>query len=89
MFFNCCRAVSDNYTRAVVDSIFLLFGSSMGHSENLETVIFNVRLPRVITAMVVGAALSIAGASYQGMFKNPLVSPDILGHLLVPDLVPL
>lgn len=54
-------------------------GSSMGHSENLETVIFNVRLPRVITAMVVGAALSIAGASYQGMFKNPLVSPDILG----------
>ncbi|AFV10403.1 ABC transporter, permease protein [Thermacetogenium phaeum DSM 12270] len=55
------------------------FGSSMGHSENLETVIFNVRLPRVITAMVVGAALSIAGASYQGMFKNPLVSPDILG----------
>ena len=45
----------------------------------VETVLFKVRLPRVIAAMVVGAALSVAGVSYQGMFKNPLVSPDILG----------
>lgn len=46
---------------------------------NLETVVFNLRLPRIIAAMLVGAALSTAGAAYQGMFKNPLVSPDILG----------
>lgn len=45
----------------------------------LETVIFNVRLPRIIAAILVGASLSTAGAAYQGMFKNPLVSPDILG----------
>lgn len=44
-----------------------------------EGALFRIRLPRVIAAMVVGAALSAAGASYQGMFKNPLVSPDILG----------
>ena len=44
-----------------------------------ETVIFQVRLPRVIAAVIVGAALSMAGAAYQGLFKNPLVSPDILG----------
>ncbi|KUO78245.1 MAG: Fe3+-siderophore ABC transporter permease [Desulfosporosinus sp. BRH_c37] len=45
----------------------------------INTVIFQVRLPRIIAAMLVGSALSIAGAAYQGMFKNPLVSPDILG----------
>ena len=45
----------------------------------LDTVIFQVRLPRIMAAMLVGAALATAGAAYQGMFKNPLVSPDILG----------
>ncbi|ANJ91135.1 ABC transporter permease [Pasteurella multocida subsp. multocida HB01] len=44
-----------------------------------ETVLWNIRLPRFFTAIIVGAALSVAGATYQGMFKNPLVSPDILG----------
>ncbi|HDR0619730.1 FecCD family ABC transporter permease [Pasteurella multocida] len=44
-----------------------------------ETVLWNIRLPRIFTAIIVGAALSVAGATYQGMFKNPLVSPDILG----------
>jgi iron complex transport system permease protein len=50
-----------------------------GWTETVETVIFQVRLPRAIVAMLVGAGLSISGASYQGMFRNPLVSPDILG----------
>lgn len=43
------------------------------------TVVWQVRLPRVLAAMLVGAALAAAGAAYQGMFRNPLVSPDILG----------
>ncbi len=47
--------------------------------DNVETVIFQVRFPRTIVAMLVGAGLSISGASFQGMFKNPLVSPDLLG----------
>ncbi len=45
----------------------------------METVIFQVRIPRVITAMIVGSSLTVSGAVYQGMFKNPMVSPDILG----------
>lgn len=45
----------------------------------MDIVVFNVRLPRIMAAMLVGAALSTSGAAYQGMFKNPLVSPDILG----------
>lgn len=48
-------------------------------SPAVETVVFQVRLPRIFAAMLVGASLSVAGAAYQGMFKNPLVSPDILG----------
>ncbi len=53
------------------------FEQTWGASE--QTVIFRIRLPRVVAAMLVGGGLSIAGASFQGLFRNPLVSPDILG----------
>src|SRR6056297_1127360 len=54
---------------------------SLGNVEpsNVGTVIFQIRLPRIIAAMLVGAGLSISGASFQGLFRNPLVSPYILG----------
>lgn len=45
----------------------------------VETVIFNIRLPRIIVAVLVGMALATSGTAYQGMFKNPMVSPSILG----------
>jgi iron complex transport system permease protein len=45
----------------------------------IDTILFQIRLPRVLAALLVGAALSAAGASYQTLFRNPLVSPDILG----------
>lgn len=44
-----------------------------------ELVVLNVRGPRVVAAMLVGAALAVAGASYQSLFRNPLAAPDILG----------
>ncbi|WP_413220001.1 FecCD family ABC transporter permease [Tritonibacter mobilis] len=44
-----------------------------------QIVVWNIRLPRVGAALLVGAALAAAGASYQALFRNPLVSPDILG----------
>ncbi|HRD26066.1 MAG TPA: iron ABC transporter permease [Methanoculleus sp.] len=53
------------------------FEQTWGVSE--QTVVFRIRLPRVIAAMLVGGGLSLAGASFQGLFRNPLVSPDILG----------
>ena len=56
-----------------------LLGSGRELPANVETVIYQVRGPRVLAALVVGAALAAAGAAYQGMFRNPLVSPDILG----------
>lgn len=43
------------------------------------TVVWEVRMPRILAAMLVGASLAVAGAAYQGTFRNPLVSPDLLG----------
>jgi iron complex transport system permease protein len=45
----------------------------------IDTVLFEVRFPRVLAAVLAGAALAGAGAAYQTLFRNPLVSPDILG----------
>lgn len=56
----------------------LIFGTPVSVSTQ-HTVLFNVRLPRILAALLVGAALSTAGASFQGIFRNPLVSPYILG----------
>jgi len=56
-----------------------LFGYSTSYPEVYNTVIFQVRLPRILLGMMVGASLSISGAAFQGVFRNPLVSPYILG----------
>ena len=50
-----------------------------GWRDGAENVVFQIRLPRVAAAALIGAALAVAGVSYQGMFRNPMVSPDILG----------
>ena len=44
-----------------------------------QKALLHVRLPRIIFAMIVGASLSVSGAVFQGLFKNPMVSPDLLG----------
>ncbi len=44
-----------------------------------ETIILDIRLPRVILAGIVGAALAVAGATYQGLFRNPLADPYLIG----------
>jgi iron complex transport system permease protein len=56
-----------------------LTGDASGLAANVEAVVLQVRAPRVAGALAVGAALAAAGAAYQSLFKNPLVSPDILG----------
>ena len=56
-----------------------LSGTPHGLPTSIDTVVLNVRGPRIAAAILVGAALAAAGAAYQGLFRNPLVSPDILG----------
>jgi iron complex transport system permease protein len=46
---------------------------------SLDTIIFDIRLPRALLAGLVGAALAVAGATYQGLFRNPLADPYLIG----------
>ncbi|WP_249685454.1 iron chelate uptake ABC transporter family permease subunit, partial [Bacillus velezensis] len=57
----------------------LIFPIEPTWTEMEETVIINIVLPRILLALLIGGGLAIAGASFQGMFGIPLVSPDILG----------
>jgi iron complex transport system permease protein len=62
----------------------LIFSTPVDESYNLELVhniITEIRLPRILLAILIGAALATSGAVFQGMFVNPLVSPGILGVL--------
>ena len=54
-------------------------GRPSAASATVENVVLLVRGPRVLAAVMVGAALAVAGTAFQGLFRNPLVSPDILG----------
>lgn len=56
-----------------------IFGTECTVSEMIQSVILKVRIPRICAAILIGGALSTAGATYQGLFKNPMISPDILG----------
>lgn len=48
-------------------------------TEAMEKTVISIRLPRILTACLVGCSLSAAGAVFQGVFRNPMASPDILG----------
>jgi len=64
-----------------VTKIFLsqIFPIEPTWPSNADTVVMQIRLPRILSAMLIGGGLAIAGVSFQGLFRNPLVSPDILG----------
>lgn len=71
------------YPVSLADLMHVLFakltGSQPHVSQAVESVVWQVRGPRVLAAVMVGAALAVAGTAFQGLFRNPLVSPDILG----------
>lgn len=56
-----------------------IFGYECSQPSMAQTIVWKVRLPRICAAILIGAALAVAGAVYQGLFRNPMVSPDILG----------
>lgn len=63
----------------VINTILCPIFPQLEVSPTITTIVFEIRLPRIIAAIVVGAALAMAGAAFQSIFKNPLVSPDLLG----------
>jgi iron complex transport system permease protein len=58
-----------------------LFGIDLGRTSTpaVETIVWELRLPRVLTSMVVGCGLAVAGATFQGLLRNPLADPYVLG----------
>src|SRR6202012_484778 len=71
------------YPVSLADLIDVLAAHLTGRPSSVppavENVVLLVRGPRVLAAVMVGAALAVAGTAFQGLFRNPLVSPDILG----------
>jgi iron complex transport system permease protein len=73
-------------TVADMISFFLLKAFDVGSMnpdacQLLGTLLFDIRLPRILAAVLIGASLSVSGAAFQAMFVNPLVSPGLLGVL--------
>ncbi len=60
---------------------YFLGGEANSEYEMIENIILQIRLPRVLLAILIGSALAVSGAAFQAMFVNPLVSPGILGVL--------
>lgn len=57
----------------------LIFKTEATYEHAVETAVYQVRLPRLLCCVFAGMALSVSGAAYQGVFRNPMVSPDLLG----------
>lgn len=78
-----CALCMGRYGQSPWETIKVLFSRILPiertWDDGVERVVFLVRLPRIAAAILVGAALAISGMTYQGIFKNPLVSPDLLG----------
>lgn len=69
---------AEDYARYVTA---LLRGENLKDFEVMHTLLLEIRLPRILACVLIGASLAISGAAYQAMFVNPLVSPSILGVL--------
>ena len=71
------------YPVTPIESLRIIFGNITGTTGDwdlmTENVIMGLRLPRVLASIIVGGSLAASGAVYQGIFRNPLVSPDFLG----------
>lgn len=82
LFILICLCVG-KYSIQPSECMKILFGRIFGMEKTWngmdENMLMGLRLPRTMAAVLVGAALALSGAVYQGIFKNPLVSPDFLG----------
>lgn len=70
------------YSISIGDIINVLLPESLSSGNvdpNVKTVIYNIRLPRVLIAALAGSGLAVAGAAFQSLFSNPLATPDTLG----------
>ena len=64
--------------RAIM-GLFFSDSSSLSSSSQIHTILFDIRLPRILLALCLGAILAISGAVMQGLFRNPLADPSLIG----------
>lgn len=69
----------DTILGILVSRLFPSWAADWVWADFEEAVVLNVRLPRIAMALMIGAGLSLAGAAFQGLFANPLATPDTLG----------
>src|SRR5699024_5364090 len=68
------------YPKILFRSLFAIITNNIDTiPKEVLTVLLKIRVPRILSAILIGAALSMSGSSYQALFQNPMVSPDILG----------
>lgn len=79
MFLALSLGRYSNDPSKVLNVILSKLGFDVPVDPAMVSVVFNVRLPRVLASVMIGAMLSLSGAVYQSVFRNPLVSPDLLG----------
>lgn len=75
----CCGKYDITASQCIKIIISGITGKDSGLPEMMENVVFRLRMPRILAAIIVGAGLSVSGTAYQGVFKNPLIAPDFLG----------
>lgn len=69
------------YQPSPIDAALRLWQGLWGQPSELWTIIVELRLPRILAAVSIGAGLAVSGAAYQALFRNPLASPEVLGGL--------
>jgi iron complex transport system permease protein len=80
ILFSLASGASDASAFAVVrDWLFPSFSANDALSARDQIIIYNIRLPRVIMGVLIGAALAVSGAVLQGLFRNPLADPGLVG----------
>jgi iron complex transport system permease protein len=82
MFVSCLIGVADIGIDEAWKALLSVFSGSKGSSqvsENTQYIIFNLRLPRTLLAVLSGAGLSVCGVAFQAIFRNPLSDPYVLG----------
>ena len=83
LFFGVFLSLSlgrySNDPSKVLNILLSRLGANVNVDPTMESIVFNVRLPRILASVMIGAMLALSGAVYQSVFRNPLVSPDLLG----------
>ena len=74
IIFSLCLGRYNVTPSEIISTLF-----SGEESPFISTILFNIRLPRIMMAILAGGVLTLSGCSYQAVFRNPMVSPDILG----------